>query len=97
MDSGIRHVRFAATGVLLLCAMAIQAHAATVTVTNGNDSGPGSLRQAITGALPGDAINFAPSVTTVILISGELVIDKNLTITGPWSQSLDRTAKHQRA
>ena len=55
----------------------------TITVTNGNDSGPGSLRQAIIDASPGDTINFAPSVTTVNLTSGELVIDKNLTITGP--------------
>jgi hypothetical protein len=51
--------------------------------TNGNDSGPGSLRRAIIFASPGDTINFAPSVTAVNLTSGELVIDKNLTITGP--------------
>jgi hypothetical protein len=58
--------------------------AATITVTNGNDSGSGSLRHAISfDASPGDTINFAPSVTTVTLTSGELVIDRNLTITGP--------------
>ena len=55
----------------------------TITVTNGNDQGPGSLRQAILNASSGDAINFAPSVTTVTLTSGESVIDKNLMITGP--------------
>src|SRR5262245_21302439 len=56
--------------------------AATITVTNGNDSGLGSLRRAIIFASPGDTITFAPSVTTVNLTSGELVIDKNVTITG---------------
>jgi hypothetical protein len=56
---------------------------ATITVTNGNDSGAGSLRRAILFALPGDTINFAPSVTTVNLTSDELAINKNLTIMGP--------------
>ena len=68
--------------------------AATITVTNGNDSGPGSLRQAIVDASSGDTINFAPSVTTVNLTSGELVIDKNLTITGPFAGRVTVTAKH---
>src|SRR5437867_1044660 len=57
-------------GALLLNATDMPA--ATVTVTNGNDSGAGSLRQAIIGASPGDTINFAPSVTTVTLTSDEL-------------------------
>src|SRR4030095_5945051 len=59
--------------------------AATITVTNGNDDGPGSLRQAILNASSGDIINFVPSVRTVNLTSDELVIDKNLTITGPFA------------
>ena len=62
--------------------------AATITVVNGNDSGAGSLRQAILVASSGDTINFAPSVTTVTLTSDELVIDKNLTITGPGANRL---------
>jgi Right handed beta helix region len=73
-------------GALLLSATDMPA--ATITVTNGNDSGPGSLRQAILGASPGDTINFAASVTTVTLTSGELVIDKSLTITGPGANRL---------
>ena len=72
----------------LLCVIAVllnAAHmsAATITVTNGNDTGPGSLRQAIVNASSGDTINFAANVTTVNLTTDELVIDKNLTITGP--------------
>ncbi len=59
--------------------------AATITVTNGNDHGTGSLRQAIADASSGDTINFAPSVRTVNLTSDELVIDKNLTITGSFA------------
>jgi nitrous oxidase accessory protein NosD len=88
MASVIKKIRFALLSVLLLCAMATQTGAATITVTNTNDSGPGSLRQAIINASPGDTINFAPSITTVILTSGELVIDKNLTITGPGANRL---------
>jgi hypothetical protein len=78
-------------GALLLSATDMPA--ATVTVTNGNDSGPGSLRQAIIDASPGDTINFAPTLTTVTLTSGELVIDKNLTITGPGANRLTVTTK----
>src|SRR5206468_3388528 len=33
-------------------------------VTNTNDNGPGSLRQAILDTSPGNTITFAPSVTT---------------------------------
>ncbi len=58
------------------------ATAATLTVTNLNDSGPGSLRQAIADAAPGDTINFAVN-GTITLTSGELVITNGLTINGP--------------
>ena len=74
--------------IAALLLSATDAPAATITVTNGNDSGPGSLRQAIVYASPGDTINFAPSVTAVNLTSDELVIDKNLTITGPGADRL---------
>ena len=36
-----------------------QGLAATITVTNVADSGPGSLRQAIASAATGDTIDFA--------------------------------------
>ncbi len=54
---------------------------ATITVTNSNDSGAGSLRAALASASAGDTINFAPSVTTIDLASS-LVIAKNITIEG---------------
>src|SRR6202048_4290026 len=53
----------------------------TITVQNGNDSGPGSLRALLSVALSGDTINFAAGVTTVDLTSS-LVISKNITIEG---------------
>ena len=74
------------TAALLLSAT--NAAAATITVTNENDSGSGSLRQAIIDASSGDTINFAPTLATVNLTSGELVIDKNLTIIGPGANRL---------
>src|SRR4029077_13059459 len=54
--------------------------ATTITVTNGNDSGPGSLRQALAQANDGDTINFDPSVSLVTLTTAELVITKSITI-----------------
>lgn len=57
------------------------------------DSGPGSLRDAILGACPTATITFAPALTsggpaTIALTTGELLIDKNLTITGPGANLL---------
>src|SRR5437660_3069362 len=76
-----------AIGVLLLCAVASPVHATTITVTNTNDSGPGSLRQALAAANDGDTITFA--VTGAInLTSGELVINRNITISGPGADLL---------
>ena len=56
---------FKCRGFYLSCVIAAlflnatSARAATITVNNGNDSGPGSLRQAIVDASAGDTINFA--------------------------------------
>ncbi len=51
-------------------------------VTNGNDSGAGSLRQAIASASPGGSINFDPGLSgaAITLTSGQLVVDKRLSI-----------------
>jgi hypothetical protein len=62
----------------------------TLTVMNNLDSGPGSLRADIAAANSGDKIVFAPSLNgqTITLTSGQLVINKNLTIQGPGAGQL---------
>jgi len=54
--------------------------ATTITVTNGNDSGSGSLRQALADAQDGDTITFDPSVGVVTLTTAELIIAKSITV-----------------
>jgi uncharacterized repeat protein (TIGR03803 family) len=62
---------------------------ATDTVTSTADSGPGTLRTVIAGASAGDTINFSVGLgPTITLTSGEILINKNLTITGPGSTNL---------
>src|SRR6516162_719475 len=57
----------------------------TLTVTNTNDKGPGSLRATITHASSGDTIVFDPGLSgqTITLTSDQLTINKNLDIEGP--------------
>lgn len=74
-------------GIALLWPAVRSTVAATITVTTLDDSGPGSLRDAIAASNSGDTINFAVT-GTITLTSGELTVDKNLTITGPGSGSL---------
>lgn len=69
--------------LILLYLAAPRLYAATVIVTTTSDSGPGSLRQAIADAAPGDTITFAPSLSgQTIVLSSTLTIDKALTIDG---------------
>jgi hypothetical protein len=77
-----RVYRDLAAFLLFLVLFSSHAFGATITVTNTNDNGPGSLRQAIEDASSGDTINF--SVTGMIALPNfRLVVDKNLTIYGP--------------
>jgi predicted outer membrane repeat protein len=68
----------------------------TLTVQNNLDSGAGSLRAVVAAAHSGDAIVFAPSLNgqTISLTSGELLIKKNLTITGPGADQLSISGNH---
>ncbi len=52
-----------------------------IVVLNGNDSGVGSLRQAVSDAAEGDIIGFDGAVTTISLHS-EILINKDLSIDG---------------
>ena len=58
-----------------------------ITVTNTNDSGLGSLRQALVDANDGDTITFAVT-GTIGLTSGELLVNKSITISGPGADNL---------
>ena len=81
--------RFRASCTLALfawfCAVFAGADAATLTVTNINDSGAGSLRGALAAASDGDTVQFEASLNgqTITLTSDELVIDKDITVSGP--------------
>ena len=77
-----RATRFAIR--LLLYAVGLPAHAATIAVSNTNDSGPGSLRHALANANNLDIINFAVT-GTIALTSGGLQVTKNVAISGPGS------------
>src|SRR5262249_25148546 len=61
-----------------------------LTVTTAADSGAASLRAEIAAANSGDTINFASSLKgqTITLTSGELLINKGLTIQGPGAAQL---------
>jgi hypothetical protein len=87
MRGRIRRKTLAILSTLLFCASAMPTHAATITVSNTHDSGPGSLRQALRDANDGDTINFAVT-GTITLTSGGLPVNKSLTISGPGKDQL---------
>src|SRR5260370_6144208 len=68
----------------------------TLTVLNNLDSGAGSLRADIAAAHNSDTIVFAPSLDgqTITLTSGELLINHNVTITGPGASQLTVSGNH---
>jgi hypothetical protein len=72
----------------------VAAQAGTITATSTGDAdgicpGPScTLRQAIASAVSGDTINFAPDLAAITLTSGDLLINKNLTISGPGANLL---------
>jgi Ca2+-binding RTX toxin-like protein len=84
-----RSVGLSGVGIALLISLAAAgpAKAADFTVTNLNDSGAGSLRQALadaTASADSDRVLFAPGLTgTITLTSGELQIPGGTDIVGP--------------
>ncbi len=71
--------------IIFILVFGLSAFGATFTVTNLNDNGFGSLRQAISDAktiAEANTINFQNGLSgTIILTSGELAVTGNLTIT----------------
>lgn len=62
---------------------AITCGTGSTVVTNTNDSGEGSLRCALASAFTGSTITFnLTTPATITLISGQLIIDKGVTIEG---------------
>lgn len=74
--------------IVALGAAAVPVHAATLTVLNTNDSGAGSLRNAIASATAGDTIVFGAGATGTIPLVTALSITQNLIIQGPGAGSL---------
>jgi hypothetical protein len=63
----------------LACALTIPAHA-TIIVSNTNDNGHGSLRQALVDANDGDTIDATGMSGVITLTSGELLVEKSVII-----------------
>lgn len=84
------HIPF--ISLVILSIYSLPASAATFAVTNLNDSGVGSLRQAILDAnatLGADMIAFQAGLTgTIILTSGEIEITDALTLNSPGANVL---------
>ena len=68
--------------VALLALCTAPAWSADVVVSSSADSGPGSLREALTSAVAGDTIVFALPNATTIAAASTLSIGKDLTIDG---------------
>ncbi|GAL84932.1 calcium-binding protein [Sporocytophaga myxococcoides] len=73
-------------GVLFKFILINNSSAAVIFVQDTTDSGPGSLRTAVKIARNGDIIKFNPSLNNdsylFLLTTGQIVIDKNITIVG---------------
>ena len=82
---------------LWLALLSLPARAGTLVVNSTSDHAVGpcdaadcTLREAITAAQTNDTITFAANVTgTITLTGGQIVINKNLTITGPGARVLE--------
>ena len=67
--------------IAVLCGISQASAAITVTVTNANDSGAGSLRQALAAVPAGGTIDFAVGLSgQTIPLASELVLSKGVTI-----------------
>ncbi|MBT7734839.1 MAG: hypothetical protein HN707_08010, partial [Verrucomicrobia bacterium] len=72
--------RFQLALTIAFLAQSVLIRAATITVQNANDSGAGSLRQAIADAATGDTIEFSQAMTSTL--TSPITIDKDIVIDG---------------
>jgi hypothetical protein len=78
----VSSIKAAAISFILACAVAIPVQATIITVTNTNDRGPGSLRQALMDSNDGDTIDATGISGVITLVFGELLVQKSVTING---------------
>ena len=78
--------------ILVASGLLVAGHlfATTRTVTSLGDGGAGTLRDAVMASDNGDTINFSV-IGAISLTSGSLMIEKNITISGPGANSLEVT------
>jgi len=79
---------WAGLAVLLALLIACPVFGSTITVTNTNDSGAGSLRDAIASASDGDTIVFSLTYPATITVTTPLTFGASVTILGPAASSL---------
>jgi len=82
--------------LVAVCLFASVAPGATLTVTNINDNGSGSLRSTVAAAVKGDTIAFDSALNgkTIILTGGEIAVSKTLNISGPGAANLTISGNH---
>jgi hypothetical protein len=65
------------------------------TVTNLDNAGAGSLRQAILDTPSGGTVDFRPGLAgTITLSTGELLLNKDLTLSGPGADAVTVSGNH---
>ena len=69
--------------VVLAVVGTAQLRAASIAVTTTNDSGPGSLRDALASVADGDTIDASGVSGTILLTNGELLVTNSVDIIGP--------------
>ena len=82
-SKGVPRSSLLAGVVALLWTLAGSAPANIITVTNTNDSGQGSLRQALAIANNGDTIDATGISGVIMLTTGKLLVSGSVTIDGP--------------
>src|SRR5215467_13738904 len=76
------NTKVAAICLSLACTASIAVQATILTVTNTNDNGPGSLREALVHTNVGDTIDATGIHGVITLTSGELLVNNSVTIKG---------------
>src|SRR5215469_12589427 len=84
----IMNTKAPAICLILALNVSIAAQAAILTVTNTNDNGPGSLREALVHANVSDTIDATAISGVITLTSGELLVNNSVKIKGAGADRL---------